>query len=608
MLSTCALLFSLFPIQSNANGVDASEEAQARRLQVEGRITPRPWVEGHSFDLIERMGELNVPGVSVAVIHEGRIDWAAGYGVRKAGSGEAVTTQTLFQAASISKPVSGMVVLRMAQEGRLELDAPINEMLGEWKLPDGGFAGEVTPRHLMSHTGGTGVHGFPGYRSFDPLPSVVDVLNGSGHANTGQVRRVARLRQNVTYSGGGSTIMQLALSNVSGRDFTSLALEKVLKPLGMTRSTFAQPLPTKLFPDHSAAHGRDGRVVPGEFHTYPEQYPAGLWTTPSDLATFAMEVQRGLRGEKGRVLESKWAREMTTRVMQDSTPGFFLEEFGGETWFGHGGANEGFRCQLYGSLEGDRGVAVMTNSDQGSTIAGEVVRAVSLVYGWPGFLEEAIPSEADPNPMETYVGRYAFGPDRVIYIRKRGQDQLEVEYPPSTPRQLVAVGPASYLIHGESEIVDFQDIQNGLAGSAHFSNAGGQFAQRMDEDERWPIEDMLEGDIDYGIEFYRELHGANPEDPIVEQGRLNNLVSGHWNAGRLEAGLALAELVCELFPKDAGAWAALGQLRCSNQEIEAAVAAHTKCLDVLADDPSLDAGDRAWLEANSKSMLRGLRP
>jgi CubicO group peptidase (beta-lactamase class C family) len=236
--------------------------------------------------LADRMAALHVPGVSIAVIHYGKIEWARGFGVTRLG-GPAVTPDTLFQAASISKPVTAMAVLHLVESGKLNLDADVNQYLKTWKVPANTFTEKtkVTLRELLSHTAGMTVHGFPGYASGSPLPTLVQVLNGEKPANTPAIIVDATPGTNWRYSGGGFVVTQLLLQDVTGQPFPKLLHDTVLAPVGMTRSTYEQPLPQNRMAEAAMAYRRDGEPVPGGPHVYPEMAPAGLWTTPSDTRT-----------------------------------------------------------------------------------------------------------------------------------------------------------------------------------------------------------------------------------------------------------------------------------------------------------------------------------
>src|SRR5580704_6639707 len=179
--------------------------------------------EHATHTLADRMMELNVPGVSIAVLHNGKVEWARGFGVRSLG-GPPVNAQTMFQAGSISKPLAAMACLRLVQQGKLSLDADVNTYLTNWKFPsDPAAQGKpITLRELLTHTAGTTVHGFPGYASTEPVPTLVQVLDGQKPANTQPIRSEAVPGTRWNYSGWGYTIMQQVLHDVTKEPFPKL--------------------------------------------------------------------------------------------------------------------------------------------------------------------------------------------------------------------------------------------------------------------------------------------------------------------------------------------------------------------------------------------------
>ena len=325
----------------------------ARIRSVEQGLRPAVSISGQpqpKWTIAERLKFHKVPGVSIAVIADGKLAWARGYGV-VAANGRAVDAQTLFQAASISKPVAAMVALRLVDEVKLSLDEDVNLKLRSWKVPENEFtkSEKVTLRRLLNHSAGLTVHGFRGYAADEPVPSLLDLLDGRKPANSAPIRVDIAPGTKHRYSGGGYEVMQQLVTDITEKPFPQLAQELVLGPLGMTRSTYQQPLPASLEANAAAGHDRDGATIKGRWHTYPEMAAAGLWTTPSDLARFVVELQKG-----GRVLKPATQREMLTKVLGDYGLGLGLAETGGHKSFSHGGANEGFRCILFGYLDSGR--------------------------------------------------------------------------------------------------------------------------------------------------------------------------------------------------------------------------------------------------------------
>jgi CubicO group peptidase (beta-lactamase class C family) len=332
------------------------------------------------------MERFHVPGISVAVIKDFEIHWAAGYGIADIESGSRVDADTIFQAASISKPVAAMAAVRAAQDGRLSLDADINTILKSWQLPESEFTRghPVTPRALMSHTSGLGDgFGFPGYHPSAPRPSIVEILNGSRPSNVGPVRMERPPFVAMKYSGGGVTLMQLAMMDVTGLPFAEMMQNVVLGPIGMTDSAYEQPLSAERDRRAARAHSAGGRAMDAKWHVYPELAAAGLWTSARDLARFAIEVQKTALGRSTRVLSRASALEMLTPVgVGDYAVGFGIEKRGQGWYFGHGGSNWGFQCDLLAHRVKGYGVAVMTNGDAGRPVINEIEARVAAAYGW----------------------------------------------------------------------------------------------------------------------------------------------------------------------------------------------------------------------------------
>lgn len=363
--------------------------AEARRL-IEGP-QPESGEDGlGDLTLAALMDRFEVPGVSVAVIQDFNVHWAKGYGVADVETGRPVDAETMFQAASISKPVAAMGAMVAVQEGLFGLDDDVNDVLHSWTLDGGGFTdrGPVTPRTLMSHTSGLGDgFGFPGYEPRAPLPTAVQILEGHERSNVGPVFMEREPMSFYEYSGGGVTVMQVALSDARERPFEDVLRDDVLGPLGMTRSSFRQPISPEHDRNAARAHGREGESTGPKWHVYPEQAAAGLWTTPTDLARFVIEVQRALRGE-GRVIRRASAMEMTTPVgVGPYAVGLGVEREGEGWYLGHGGSNWGFRATIRGHKAKGYGYAIMTNASLGSVVAEEIARRIQRVYGWDSVAE-----------------------------------------------------------------------------------------------------------------------------------------------------------------------------------------------------------------------------
>jgi CubicO group peptidase (beta-lactamase class C family) len=343
-------------------------------------------VSPDSLGVPELLAQFKVPAVSVAVIRDFKIEWARAWGVKSVRTGEAATVDTLFQAASISKPVAAMASLRAVQDGRFTLDQDINTLLKSWRLPSRPSAsGEVvTPRMLMSHTSGTDDgFGFPGYDPEGPRPTIVQILDGQPPANRGAVRVGRPPMTGFKYSGGAVTIQELALTDVLEKPFPLIMRETVLGPIGMANSTYEQPLPAARRTQAAHAHNQAGQPGDAPWRVHPEHAAAGLWTTPTDLAKFAIEVQQALAGRSTKVLSRTMAQEMVTPVgVGPFAVGFTIAKMGEGWYFSHGGSNWGFRCDLIAHRSKGYGVVMMTNGDNGGRVIQALREKISSLSSW----------------------------------------------------------------------------------------------------------------------------------------------------------------------------------------------------------------------------------
>lgn len=430
------LIVSLSSFQLKAQTKKYSADVEEKIKQVENNLAG--WVQTGSNDrwaLAERMKKYNINGVSIAVIHNYKIEWARGYGFADVSENLPVTEKTLFQAASISKSLNAVGVLLLVQKKKLDLNSDINRYLVTWKFPynEKSNGKKITLANLLSHTAGLTIHGFPGYAKGEVLPTLPQILDGQKPANTEPVRSSAEPGKSVNYSGGGVTISQMIIMDVTHQPYNVFMQNNVLDPLGMISSSYTQPPPETKEKLLATGYRADGKEVPGKFHIYPEQAAAGLWTNPVDLCNYIIETQLSYQGKSSKVLTPEMTRLRLTPVLEDAALGTFVNSrvTGSLKYFNHNGGNEGFQCTAIGCRDNGEGVVIMTNSDNGSLLYEEIVNSVATVYNWKDYYLPEIKKvvDVDTTFLDKYAGKYDLNGTTVIF--KKTDTGLSVNVPGS---------------------------------------------------------------------------------------------------------------------------------------------------------------------------------
>jgi CubicO group peptidase (beta-lactamase class C family) len=412
MLRTCTVALVAFLAVGTAT---ANPADFASRLRPAVRLENRP---DTAFNIADRMRYYHVPGVSIAVVDNFKIVFAGGFGMTEFGDYKRVDTTTLFLAGSISKPVFATGALKLVEQGKLSLDTDINSSLRSWRLPDSRFTDKekVTLRRLLTHSAGLTVWGFPGYRMGAAIPTVQQVLDSAGPANTAAVRNDTMPGAMWRYSGGGITIAQLMTTDVTGEPFPDLMKRLVLDPAGMKHSTFENPLPQSRDKDAASGHEQFDTPVRGRYHVYPEMAAAGLWTTAPDLARWALALTRAYKGDTTSVLSPEMARQMIARQQRQQPPfgnGFWglgvgVEGEGDSVAFRHGGRDEGFVASAVMWPKLGRGLFILTNGVSGALIS-EINRAFADMYGLgagPRTVKRI--ATVEPTALPPFEGKYQF--------------------------------------------------------------------------------------------------------------------------------------------------------------------------------------------------------
>lgn len=442
---------------------------QDKLLQLEQSLRPDLITEGDAlWELSDRMKNYNVPGISIAVIKDFKLAGVKVYGVKEAEKKALPTVETLFQAASISKLVNAIGIMKLVEAGQLDLDQNINEILKDWQVPASSEHPDavITTRMLLTHSAGLSAHGFGGYKSPEGLPTTVDILNKAKGVTSDQVKIINKPGEAFKYSGGGTTITQLLIEELSGKSYPEYMQQAVLKPLGMTLSFYSVNQAGRES-QLATAHFANGKPLKNKYQHYPESAAAGLWTNPTDLSKVMIDLMMAFNGKKDRLLTPEMAKAMLvpTEGSGNCALGLFLNEKNGHLYFEHGGSNEGFKANFIGSASDGFGAVIMHNGEQYDLIS-EVMNAVANVYEWESWFapESTIPANitADKSLWKNYEGHYVSEKDKSNFFDvKVKKGKLIMSRPKAWSLQLVPINTNKYLLKGASPAATVEFMGNG---------------------------------------------------------------------------------------------------------------------------------------------------
>ena len=403
-------------------------------VKVENNLITYVPVKGFKpWNIAERMKYHNINGASIAVIKNYKIDFAKSYGFADTALKIKANNETIYSAGSISKLVTAVIVMKLVDEGKLSLDSNVNNYLKSWKLDENDFTKQkpITLKMLLSHTAGASQSAYWGFKPTEKdLPTITEILNGNKKAGSNKVVINSQPNKEFRYSGGGYMIVQMILMDVLQKDFESIAQEYVFKPLQMSSSTFAQPLPIQFKQRFSYGYSAASWYT-GKPYIYPQQAAAGLHTTATDLAKLIIAIQKSIVG-KSNFLSCKTANTLVAPQVQISNGGyleqmgvgaFLLQQANNKTaegkYFEHQGSNAGFISFAIGSVVNGNGAVILLNSgDDFNGFGIELRRSIALTYNWTNFLPKQIePITLQPNETNAYEGRYLKGKNEVVTIK-----------------------------------------------------------------------------------------------------------------------------------------------------------------------------------------------
>ncbi|MBB6096198.1 CubicO group peptidase (beta-lactamase class C family) [Povalibacter uvarum] len=396
-----------------------SGEENARKQQIEHNMLPRVVFEGETTPVrIEsRMAAHKTPALSVAVINDGKLDWSSAWGVLGVDSAQA-GCDSLFQAGSLAKPVTLLAALRMKEAGLIDFDRNIDSYLVSYDLPAGRQTegNPVTFRNLFAHTAGITPGGYAGYAQTEALPTDQQIVRAEPPSNSRKVEVLNEPGTSLIYSGGGYTVIEIALQDQLRKPFEQIMSEWLIDPVGMKQATYAQPPPPAIRERIARGHRADGSIVPDGWRNHPEQAAAGLWATANDMAAFLLEIYKAHNGNS-KVLSQASIRELLAAPIERHAYGFRLIGEADQVFITHYGGTEGYRAGMTLNLRTGDGAVYLSNSDAGSDLGAEFLAAVSRVYEWTAFREVRVTRVTQPvEVLQSLAGVYTFPRGRDVSV------------------------------------------------------------------------------------------------------------------------------------------------------------------------------------------------
>jgi len=388
-----------------------TEKSRERKVQLEEGIREQVKFLGESEDfcsITTRMAEYNIPALSLTVINQGKIEWSDIYRNANFPEEHHLNCSSIFQAASLSKPVTFLAALRMHSAGRIDLDKNIQEYLKDFVIPQGKQTVEnpVTFRNIFSHTSGISPGGYQGYARNLPMPSDLDILRGSEGVNTPAIEVLTPPNETLAYSGGGYTLAELALQDIFNDEFSNIMKKWILEPAGMNHSEFTQPLTAQDSILVAKGHSQSGEVIEGGWRNYPEQAAAGLWSNSIDLAKFLIQIYRAYQGDSS-IFSQSDIQSIISDERNGSVYGFLLNRSGDDISITHYGGNAGYRTGMTISLTSGNGLVYLINSDNGEPLGNELLLSASQVYNWKHFKQTNVQrKQVEPEILKELSGKY----------------------------------------------------------------------------------------------------------------------------------------------------------------------------------------------------------
>lgn len=591
MKNRISVLFIIILFQSCAkkSKIDTTNDLIKK---VETGIPSRSYIAGDStWTIEERMEHYGVPGVSIAVIHNGKIAWTKGYGIMNKEDNSPVTEQTLFQASLLSMPVTAYGTLRLVEQQKVSLDENINSYLKSWQLPDNEFTKKrkATIKNLLNGTSGINLHAIPGYSTDESVPTLVEVLNGTSPAKNEPV--TVNKEPELDILAEAYTIIQQMMIDIEGEKFPETMNELVLQPLEMNNSTFNQTLSSEQLTMAATGYLTDGSMVKGKRYTYPTMAANGLWTTAADIAKFIINIQQTLKDNSTKGLSKDMTAHMLTPSGYKSKYwpnfkyglGLSIENKEKDIYFGHHGWNRGFFNLMTAHRDKGYGVVVLTNS----TIPAfnyEVIRSVALAYEWDNYVTIHKKLKIEQSLVNKIKGRYMENGRIVeVFIDKDNllftKNILDLE-----AEELVKVSDSNFIRRNSSRLIQFKPNSDNEKVNLLYINANdGTIAStfvKMDTDKKEPVEFLLEGDFEKALNAYKIKKEHDATYLTVTEDYLNNLGHSFLNEDRMTLSQNIFKINMMLYPDSFKVYDSYAKACAKIGEVDLAILNYSKSLEL----------------------------
>lgn len=576
----------------NVTGCAQPEDEISTISLVEESLLPATIIEGEpGYDLADRMAHHRVPGVSIAVIGDAEIRWVKHYGVMDVDERRPVSDSTLFNIGSLSKAVTAVTILSLADDGLIDLNASINDQLRSWHLPENEFTRQaaVTPIRLMNHSGGV-VFSPPFNYPADSLPTLKQILDGRPPARSAPVGVDCVPGTRFQYSNAGFTVLRQLAEDVTGQPFDEIVNERVFEPIGMSHSSIQAPLPPAMLTDAAMGHRGDGTPDADYRRWLAHTAAGGVWTTAADYAAMVVELQRALQDEPDLVLQQSSVEQM---VQPHDAAQYGLGVFqrgGGEeaTYVGHLGDGPGFVAGFTMDVVGGRGMVIVTNGQGGISLVREIARSVAKVENWPDIQPEVlVPITLDAQLLKEVAGRYQMGfYEEVVLVLRNGALWLETFEMPSV--KLFSVGDETLVCRERTGEIAYERAPDGRIAQItyHLSDELGRLGGepklllRLPPGERTAMGLLLDGETTVATDRFRSLLESDPQSPAASERGLNTLGYQLLGQDRLDDALAVFKLCIELYPESANAHDSRGEALMKTGQIDEAIASYRRSLEL----------------------------